>query len=422
MNTTEDWLTGALDAAAETVRKENVRPLAEPRHGVRERRRRWDARFAPAAAAVVVVLVVALALVVTRGTPLRPVSTTPSGGQGAAAQPAPPRYYAEAEGGIYTGSSQIVVRSTATGAVLARIANPPAASGNGTQYAVSVAAGTDDETFYAVYENGNAKDGSIRIYRFHLGLSGTPTALTEIAGGLISGQNYLLNVGGIAVSPDGSQLAVAVAATSSGPDSGTPQEIVVVNLRSGAHSTWRSGLDRAGSTVAIADVSWTGDSKSLVYLAQWCSSDAGEGMTGLTCAGGRTDAQVRALDVASGGGQLNSGPVLLRPSSTRQYIAQALINPAGNEIDVVAQEGSGVEVAEISIATGKTVRVLYRTPFPDVAKVQGWHLAADRTGKYLLVGEGGSGPVHGWIKDGTVRKLPPLAPASNPGVWEGFTW
>ena len=64
MNSMQDRLTGALDAAAQTVRPQTLRPLREPR---RARRGRWDARFAPAAAAIGVALVVAVALVVTSG-------------------------------------------------------------------------------------------------------------------------------------------------------------------------------------------------------------------------------------------------------------------------------------------------------------------------------------------------------------------
>jgi WD40 repeat protein len=281
-----------------------------------------------------------------------------------------------------------------------------------------VAAAPGDEAFYAVYESGN-NDGGIRIYRFQLDASGSPSALIEVAGGLITGQDHLLNVGGFAVSPDGSQLAVAAAAD---PASGDPQEIVVVNLRSGAQSIWHGGLARTGSAFGITDLSWTGDGRSLVYLAQWCQTQhSGEAMIGLTCNANSTDAQVRELNVASGGGRLDSGPVLLQPSQARQYIGQALINPAGNEIAAVVQAapGAALEVAEISVATGKTVSVLYRMADPGPADFEVPHLATDSSGQYLLFGTGGSGSHHGWIKDGTLRKLPP---STDPGDWEGFAW
>jgi len=429
MNSTEDQLTSALDAAAETVRPQTLRPLREPEQATRARRWRWDARLAPAAAATGVVAVVAVALVVASGSPR---TTGSSAAPGAGTQAAPgagtqaaaavrPQYYAEAEGGIYNGSSQVVVRSTATGAVVARIANPPAATGNGDQYAVYVAAASGDQAFYAAYESGG-NDSDIRIYSFQLDSAGAPSALIEIAGGLISGQNHLLNVAGLAVSPDGSRLAVATAAD---PGSGAPQEIVVIDLQSGAHSVWQGGLDRTGQAFGIANVSWTGDSKSLVYLAQWCpTQNSGESMTGLFCNAGHTDAQVRELDVASGGGQLTSGPVLLQSSSSRPYVGQALIHPAGTDIDAVVQTaaGSDLEVAEISVATGQTVSVLYRMADPGPGDLELPHLAADSSGQYLLFGTGGSGPDHGWIKNGTLHALAPLTPASNPGAWEGFTW
>ena len=427
MNSTEDQLTSALDAAAQTVRPQTVRPLREPKRAngaTRTRRGRWDARLAPAAAAIGVVAVVAVALVVASGQP-RTAGSGPASGlsaaPAAAAPAAPPQYYAEAEGHLYQASSQVVVRSTATGAVVARIANPPAATGNGTQYAVYVAAAPGDQTFYTVYESGN-NDGGIRIYSFQLASSGTPSALIEVAGGLITGQDHLLNVGGFAVSPDGSQLAVAAAAD---PASGNPQEIVVINLRSGAHSVWNGGLDRTGAAFGITDLSWTGDGKSLVYLAQWCpTQNSGESMIGLTCTAGTTDAQVRELNVASRGGRLDSGPVLLKPSPARQYIGQALINPAGTEIAAVVQAapGADIEVAEISVATGETVSVLYRMADPGPADFEIPHLAADSSGQYLLFGTGGSGSPHGWIKGGALRELLPLVPSTNSGDWEGLTW
>ena len=116
--------------------------------------------------------------------------------------------------------------------------------------------------------------------------------------------------------------------------------------------------------------------------------------------------------------------MLLQPSQARRYIGQALINPAGTEIAAVGQAapGAALEVAEISVATGKTVSVLYRMADPGPADFEIPHLTADSSGQYLLFGTGGSGPDHGWIKNGTLHTLPPLTPASDPGAWEGFTW
>jgi Tol biopolymer transport system component len=339
---------------------------------------------------------------VTRGTTPRPAQPAKL------AQPArPPRYYAELE--PTSSLAQVVVRATATGAVVARIANPAGVS------PLSVAAAPGDRTFYAMYGNGNRKPGGIRIYRFRLGSSGIPTALTEAARGLVIDA---MAIDASALSPDGSQLAMAIPANSV---SAQP-EIIVVSLRAGTYRTWSGGLARAGLVTGLASLSWTADGRSLVYLAQWCLA-AGQG-PGLNCTVGTSDAQVRELNAGSGGGRLDSGPVLLRQAATSHYIqsasnhylAQALINPAGTEITAVVQSSTHVDVAEISVATGQTVRVLYRQKLIFPVEHLYWYLASDSTGKYLLFAEGRTGIAHGWIQSGRLRRLSPF------GYWEAFTW
>jgi hypothetical protein len=389
MNSTEALLTGALDAAAETVRPAELRPL---RRGHKRRPYPW---LAPVAAAVAVVLVVAVALTVTRGPSPRPVMAAP-------AEPTKPSYYAELEG--RSSLTQVVVRSTATGAVVTRIANPAGL------HPVSVAAAAGDRTFYLVYLS-NA--GGLRIYRFELGAPAIPTLAAK---GLLLDA---LDIDGSAVSPDGSQLALAAA--ESNPSS--QPKIIIVNLRTGTYRTWSGGLARPGLVTGLTSLSWTADGRSLVYLAKWCLA-AGPG-PGLNCTVGTNDAQVRELNAGSGGGRLGTGPVLFRQPATtyyianasNQYLAQALINPAGTEIIAVVQSSLYVYVTEISVATGRLVRVLYRMKLTGGPMLHdSWDLASDSTGKYLMFGLGGAGIVHGWIQSGQLHPLSPHA------YWKAFTW
>jgi hypothetical protein len=429
MNSTEDLLAGALDAAAETVRPEKVRPLAEPRQGRPARRRRWDARLAPAAAAAAVVLAVAVALVVSGGSrPLHPAGGgAATGARNAVPAPAtasPPRYYAEVEGKIYSGSNtQVVLRSTATGAVAARIANPVLA-GQPTLTPLSVAAAPGDRTFYAVYSaHAYMGTGHLVVYRFHLTPPGTVTGLAEINGGLITGQDILFNLGGFAVSPDGSQLVLAVAATSTDDvASAVAGEILVINTQTGAHTVWRGGMDRAGQILDIVNVSWTGNGKTLAYLAQWCPSGAtGESLTGVICMTSYSDSQVRALDAAAGGA-LNAGPVLLRQSARYPLLAQALIDPDGTDLSALVQDRGGLQVVTISVATGRITSVLDPSVAGSPTLVQ-LHLAADSTGNYLLLSQGGSGPAHGWIQAGKLRGLAPFLPGTDAvNGWMQLAW
>jgi hypothetical protein len=403
MNSTEDLLAGALDAAAETVRPDRVRPLkASPVKAPRPHLKRRSAWLAPAAAAVAVVLVVAVALTVTRGTSPRPVSATATQ-QGQ--RTGPPKYYAELEG--RSSLARVVVRATATGAVVARIANPAGMS------PLSVAAAPGDRTFYAMY--GNHDPGGIRIYRLRLGSSGVRTALTEAARGLVIDA---MAIDASAVSPDGSQLAMAIPAASAFAE----PEIIVVSLRAGTYRTWSGGLAQAPMVTGLASLSWTGDGRSLVYLVQWCLT-AGQG-PGFNCTAGFRGAQVRELNAGSGGGRLDSGPVLLSqaparphiPAASNHYLAQALINPAGTEITAVVESTTHVDVAEISVATGQTVRVLARLKPTVFVEHLSCYLASDSTGKYLLFGEGRTGIVYGWIQSGQFRRL------GSAGYWEAFTW
>jgi hypothetical protein len=152
-----------------------------------------------------------------------------------------PAYYAEVEGGIYTDSSNVAVRSTATGAVVATVPDPVDAN-HRKLFAIDVTT-RDDGTFYAIYsENKSHGDGDFVIYTFKVTSAGTVTGLAAIKGGQITGQRYLGNDGGFTVSPDGSEVAVAVAASSTGSvRSALPQRVLVIDLLTGARTVWRGG-------------------------------------------------------------------------------------------------------------------------------------------------------------------------------------
>jgi hypothetical protein len=426
MNRTEERLRDALSASAGRVSDSKLRPFPESERAPEPGPERWAKRnrkwLAPAGAAIAVLVVVALAVVATSGNhPAGPVA----GRAAASPQSAPPKYYAEVEGKIYSGrNTQVVIRSTATGAVVARIANPVIA-GRPKLSPLSVAAAAGDRTFYAVYsEDAYMGTGDLVIYRFQVTAPGTVTGLAEINGGLITGQNILFNLGGFAVSPDGSQLALAVAATSANDSaSAVAGEILVINPQTGAHTIWRGGMDRAGQILDIVNVSWTGDGKFLAYLAQWCpAAAAGESMTGAICQTAYSDSQVRELDTASGGGALDTGPVLLRQSARYSLLAQALIDPDGTHLSALVQDAKGLQVVTISVATGRITSVLYPSVAvsPMVAEV---HLAADSTGDFLLLSQGGSGPTHGWIRTGALRELAPFIPATDAvDGWMQLAW
>jgi hypothetical protein len=120
------------------------------------------------------------------------------------------------------------------------------------------------------------------------------------------------------VSPDGTRLALAVTTTTADTSASTVAgELVVIDLRTGAHAVWPGGLDRSGLVFGIQSLSWTGDSKSVVYLGQWCAgNDIGYGVYGgfgCSTMGNRDHPSVlsgaetvREVHVGPAGGTLNT--------------------------------------------------------------------------------------------------------------------
>jgi hypothetical protein len=441
MASTEERLAGALDAAAETVSPDQVRPLREAqpgrlagrRPGTRAGHSRWSTWLAPAGAAFAALLLVALAIVATSG---KHPARSAAAGTSAARNPAAgaPAYYAEVEGKFYgwygTDSLQVVVRATGTGAPVARVPNP-AIAGMSNVLPFSVAAAAGDRTFYALYTDWGRGQGDFWIYQFQITPSGHATGLAKVNGGLISG---LDNIGGFAVSPDGSQLALAVAASHAGTSASTVAEIVVINLRTGAHAIWRGGMNRPKLIFGIHDLSWTGDGKSLVYLGQWCpADDILSGIYGgFTCPTQGNSQQppkqeasgvVREVHVTSAGGDLAAGPVLLRTSGTTPVVA----DPDGKDLITVASSphSGSFEVVTISIATGRMTSVLGTVP-GDLGPSGGEYLAADPTGNYVLVWTADStttsSPRHGWVRAGSYHQFAPIFPGAHPGNWILMTW
>jgi hypothetical protein len=426
LNTDEELLTRALDRAAARITAETLRPLAEPATApprlARARRAGWNARLAPAAAAVAVVLAVGVALLVAGGTH-RPGQ---AGGTPAVGAAGPPRYYAEVEGpelgGPHApGPVAVVVRSTATGAVVARIPAPRIAAAP-KAIPLSVAAGPDDRTFYALYANWGRVPADFWVYRFRITSSGRATTPAAISGGLITGQNYLGNVGGFVVSPDGSRLALAVASGPAGTQRGLATEILVIDLRTGAHTAWRGGMDRPGQVFGILNLSWTRDGRTLAYRGQWCAPRGlSYGMTaGADCSTrGRNHQPLRAagtdvvreISVTPAGGTLASGPVLRAPAKVSEP-EPVLIDPAGKDlITIVDSAAPGTQnVVRVSIATGRVTSVLGSVP-RGLVRSRGDFLAVDPTGRYALIWMAGNVtaslvPLHGWVH-GAYHQLAP---------------
>jgi hypothetical protein len=105
--------------------------------------------------------------------------------------------------------------------------------------------------------------------------------------------------------------------------------------------------------------------------------------------------------VASGGGPLNSGPVLLRQSARYPVIVAALAGPDGSDLSLLvlsgqvnaAGEWSMVAVDRVSAVNGSLLGVDYRA---------------------VPSGYAGNGNFTGWVGQGHVRLLP------SPQPYDGF--
>ena len=396
MTRTEDRLTDALAAAARNVPAGTLRPLAVPRP--RTRRRGWVPWLAPLAAAAGVALVVGLATVLSGRTPGPPATGA-----------APPRYYISMD---YPGTT--VVRATVDGLITATIPNPYGPAGQGIYQAASA----DDRTFFVGYLTHHKEI----IYGFRLTGSGKVRGFSPVKGGTLAN----VQSDAMAASPDGSRLAIAV---TSGP--GLPDEIIVIDLQTGARTVWQGGMNRPGlRAFSINSLSWTASGRELVFGAQWCTQVAAMGSQVCDAQGmrhQRRDAEVWALYPGSAGGRLNSGRLLLRQSPRYPYLAGAVISRDGTTLTALVLSGrvrttvpSHLSVVRISVADGRQQRVLYRGA---TGRTHLWNLSPNSSGRYWLlnggpvIGAAGELGFNGWIAHG---RLVPLHPSS--GAIIGETW
>jgi hypothetical protein len=388
MTRTEDRLTDALHSAARSVREETLHPLIVPVPAPP----RWGRRLAPIAAAAAVALIAVLALILPGAGKVPAANHSPVGG--------PPRYY------VVDQDYHVVVRETGTGAVTASLPNPFPRAQVGGMRADGVAA-IGDREFIAAYTGPitpQSPTDQTRLYSFEVTTAGHVTGLSLIRGGVLRGFDV---DGAIAMSPDGSRVALAVC--KEGPPSLTfdcgPVKIMVIDLRTGARDAWQSGrLQRAGFSFGVPSISWAGR-ESLVFLGQWCQNSVAGGF----CVSGAHDAQVRTLDLASGGGSLSQGQVLLKQSARYPFIAAAQLGNGGTTITMAVLRGPFVgperrptiiQVIQVPRAAGGRPRLLYHGPLGNSV---GASLGSDASGRFWLLAAGWTG----WLDHGRLHLLPP---------------
>jgi hypothetical protein len=347
--------------------------------------------------------------------------------QQASSQVAMPSYFVQWVGNGPSGRVQ--VRNVSTGAVIATVLPPETPIADGVDIE-AVAAAPDDRTFYVEYAliSPNLTVRQIWIFSFSLTGSGSVTPQTMIKGGLITNQPAGMQTwGNLAVSPDGTKLALTADSIDRVPalSSAYSDKIIVIDLLTGQRTQWQGGLFRTGKQFSIPGLSWSADGRSLIFLGQWCDLP---GPPTASCSGGSApgayrDAQVWSLSVATGGGSLTRGHVVLRQSARFPHIAQALGGPGGlggSDLTVAVVSGQVANgnwrvltVEDVSAATGAVLHVDYRLSLPrgqDRLPQQVW-LTADPSGQHLLISFGVDGGFTiGWIGYGALHRLPITQP------------
>ena len=404
----EDLLSDEFKRVADTVQPGQLRPLRVPAPG-----RRWHRTLLPVAAVAAVIVIAVAAVLVAGLKPAPPAATGPA---------ALPRYYLTFN---YVADQKVqgldvteaVIRASATG----RITGTVKIVTDDNPAPVTVTAAPDDRSFIiGTYEPGPkgtkaAGNQEYRFFRLPVSAAGKPGHLTELLSYPVPTSAF---VEGIALSPDGTLLAVSSIYSQdrqNGPKGG---KVEVINLVTGKVRIWTVGTQQ-GHYYEPGPPSWADGNRMIAFA--WLRS---ESLTNDTM----TMAGVRLLDTATPGDNLMDSRVIVSPKAVSGTISSVLITPDGRDVLVAAYRNvpSGAnrgavtaQIAEVPTAGSGPVRVLYTvtTRYPpntwgyltEIVQVQ----SLDPTGRYALV----QGFQFGWL-DLDLGRFTPLPPYTSIGaVW-----
>lgn len=401
MTPTEEFLSGVLAAEAAGITRDSLRPLSAPAQEIGRRPSNlfrsprlllsWRpsalrgtggfrvlAAIAAAASVLAAIgLVVAARSVFSPAPPFSNVGTATS----------PPPYYVEID-----PNDRIIVQSTATGR-RTDIVTPPRWVHGTSNGDAGLTVSTDGRTFVAACNDLDALETN--LFRFTLTGSGQVAGFSRMRTGRLPG----LTETSLAISPDGTQIALAGIPDRSRLSYGPPR-LAVVNLTTGRVRTWH-GLARTDEVDSIEDPAWV-TNESLRFLVATCGGyrDAPDNAA---CAYSGPVGREWTVSVPPGPGPLGVGRVLLAlPGAT----VQALSGPGGSSVTALELlRSGGIRVAQYAVPTGRLMQILYQGRGNWKSNDAYAGLAVDRSGKYLLINED-LGGFFGWIGDGRFHKLP----------------
>jgi hypothetical protein len=398
------WIMAQADPAAGP-------PVPSGRPAGRPERDRRVRLLAPLAAGLAVAVIAGLVLAAGSAPHQRSAAGPPAAGNIAGTGGAPAFYVALR---LQAWDRNIAVfaqaRSSQTGQILSSRRIGYYGDGMGI-----AAAGPGDRSFviYAGDNDDNHRYAE-RLWRLNLSSDGTSMRVRELPLVLLPpGSDDVVD--GIAVSPDGTRLAVALqladalSATMLNPR----MEMLVYSLTGGATQTWTAPDD-----LAVAwNPQWT-SSSDLTFVWQDRLTGTPDWFTGAS--------QVRVLDTSKPGRDLLNSAVIATGGGSTGFIQSAAYGPLDAPVvgatyrDEPAAGGSGhatLRLVGLTPAGISKVYVSSRVSFDSRAQMEHLDnscqvLAADATGQHLLV----SCPGFGRIDHGKFTALP-----GNSGI-ENAAW
>jgi len=357
--------------------------------------RRWPGWLAPVAAAAAVAGVIIASLAISGVIWRHPAGTGPANSSGVLARV--PRYFVAIPGRVTT---RAVIGATATGAVRGTVA-PPRPH---TEFTWVAAAG-DGRTFVLgaspSLQPGDPidKPRPVKLYRLVLGRSGHPGRLASLPIPAETGFS------GVAVSPDGSQLALSLLPAHGGSGS----RIQVFSFATGARREWvwpgRGTLGEVAMPVASGGLQWEADNRTLLFE-----------VTTQTRAG--WPGRLYLLDTATPGGSLLASSTRIPVPSADLGWQQTNVKHRILGLPLITGDGTklvtpffhysappkvfGFTLTEFSVRTGKPIRVLYqrRTAF-EAGDTGVWWVNTHGTAMIVV-----RGPVFGVQTPTTFTPLP----------------
>jgi hypothetical protein len=355
--------------------------------------RGWAPRrlLAPAAAVSAVLAVLAGGVIARDSAAGRPAA-----GPQAAAGHRFPRFYVTVNG--FPPHSRARVHDSLTGRVLRSVPVPSAAG-----VLPTVTAARDDRTFLIASQVRNSQDeNSTRLSVLRIAAGGRSVTIARLPIMLLHAGTADV-IDGIALSPDGVRLAVAIQIPTTGF---RPRgEIAVFPLHGGPARTWTVHRDAA----LPWDPAWASGGRRLTFL--WWDHLKGP-VTNFTA---RT--QVRELDTSAPGRNLMASRVIATGGGSLGFIQTAIGAPGGHEIlasayrniPAAGQSGAAtVRLVALSASTGRVLRVLssrtvhYRgLSQQNAADLSCQVFTVDDSGRHALI----SCPRTGRLDNGTFTRL-----------------